>query len=440
MKDIEKMLKNVANEEIQVPAKIHYKIQNTLKEKNKKQSNISIKKLVTSLASVIIVLVGGISVYASFGGTILGRPVFEFAKMKFLSEYEEYKVNVQDQQIAHKETTLELVSSICDEYYVLLEFDMKFSEEDKKLLKLGEKYITEKDFENAEQIEDEMTKQWKLEHYEEYKNDINTFYVEFQEVCIDSKPAWPGKTQTVEKISDYEYKVYHIFFLTEQNWSNKNEMDLTLKRCFINTATERVEGNHTKNGTLHMDTLGSGGYFYMDKEINVNISKERAQQNTETIIAEANEIKYKNMTKKVEQIEITPMQIVAKISTKINNVSLESLECTWHKDYIGITDFEVYDDKGEKLTSTNLEIKRTVTYEDGKVEHWGRGDIGTCDSFYNATMELEEIIIIEKKTGINSLKIVPTVQEIIWKNGRNERMEQQVELTQFNIVLDSIEK
>ena len=440
MKDIDKILKNAANQDIQVPAKIHYKIQNTLKEKNKTRKIMNFKKLVTSIVSVIIVFVGGVSVYAGFGGTILGRPVFEFAKMKFLDEYEEYRVNVQDQELIHNETSMELVSTICDEYYVLLEFDMKFSEQDKKLLKLGEKYITEKDFENAQQIEDETIKQWRLEHYEEYKNDINTFYVEFNEVYINGKPAWPGKTQTVEKVSDYEYKVYHIFFLTEQNWKGKNKMDLTLKRCFINTDTERLDGDYKGKGKLHMDTTGSGGYFYLDKEINAEISKEKANQNTEFILPETAEAKYKNMTKTVKQIEITPMQIVAKISTKINNVSLESLECTWHKDYIGITDFEVYDDKGEKLTSTNLEIKRTVTYEDGKVEHWGRGDIGTCDSFYNATMELEEIIIIEKKTGINSLKIVPTVQEIIWKNGRNEKMEQQVELTQFNIVLNSIEK
>ena len=61
MKDIEKILKNAANQEIQVPAKIHYRVQNVLKEKNKKKYEINIKKLVTSIASVIIVLVGGAS-------------------------------------------------------------------------------------------------------------------------------------------------------------------------------------------------------------------------------------------------------------------------------------------------------------------------------------------------------------------------------------------
>ena len=188
-----------------------------------------------------------------------------------------------------------------------------------------------------------------------------------------------------------------------------------------------------------MDTTGSGGYFYLDKEINVEISKEKANQNTEIIIPEVLDAKYKNMTKTVKQIEITPMQIVVKVSTKINNVSLDSLECTWHDDYIGITDFDVYADNGEKLTSNGLEIRRTITYEDGRIEEWGRGDIGTCDSFYNATMELEEIIIIEKKSGINKLKIVPTVQEIIWKDGRNERIEQEVQLSEFNLVLNTVE-
>ena len=190
----------------------------------------------------------------------------------------------------------------------------------------------------------------------------------------------------------------------------------------------------------------------IDLHIHTNISDgaltpkeiiDEAKKNNVHTIAIADHDTIDAYTKKLfnyaknNNINIIP---AVEISTKINNVSLESLECTWHEDYIGITDFEVYDENGEKLTSTNLEIKRTLTYEDGRVEQWGRGDIGTCDSFYNGTMELEEIIIIEKKAGINLLKIVPTVQEIIWKDGRNERMEQEVKLTEFNLELNSREE
>jgi len=436
MKDIEKMLENVANKEVQIPPKIQYRIQNTLQNKNKKSWKTCIKKLATAVASAIIVFVGGITVYAAFGGTILGRPVFKWAtNMKFSGEYEEYKVEVQGEHVSHNQTTMELVSTICDDCYVLLEFDVKFSEEDKKLMKLGENYITEKDFENLEQEDDEMMKQHLFKHYTEYKNDINTFYVEFQDVSINDKWTWLGKTQTVTKVSDYEYKLYHILFITDQNWNGENQFKLTLKQCFINTDTMRLSGEYG-DYKLHTGTSGSGGCFYMDGEINVDVSKEKALENTRVIITEVQPAKYKHMAKTVEKVEITPMQIIVRVSTEITNVSHSSLANSRNKDHIGITNFEVYGDDGQKLTSTAQETKRTITYADGTVEQWHRGDIGTYKSFYNATMNLEEIIIIEKKADINNLKIVPTVDEITYTSpGSSERNEEEIVYGEFNIKL-----
>lgn len=434
MKDIEKILEKASMQEIQIPLKVEHRIQYTLKNKNKKSWKLSIKKIATVFASLIVILVGGVSAYAAFGGTILGRPIFKFGEMKFLDEYEEYQVKVDGQKLKHNETKMELVSTITDDCYILLEFDMIFSEEDKQLLKLGENYITEKDFESLEQVEDEMKKEYLLKHFTEYKDDINTFYAQFKHVNINDNPVYAlGRSQTVTKISDYEYKVYQIYYITDQIWNGKNEFKLTLERCFINTDTERITGDYSETGKLHMGTSGSGGCFYMDGEINVDVSKEKVLENTEIIIPDVNEVKYKQMTKTVEKIEITPMQIIVRISTQRDNVSLNNLSISWNKDYIGITDFDVYGDNGEKLTSTTYETRRTITYADGTVEEWSRGDIGTYKNFYNAKMELEEIIIIEKKEGINSLKIVPTVREVIWSSDRNERSEQEIEFGEINV-------
>ena len=51
--------------------------------------------------------------------------------------------------------------------------------------------------------------------------------------------------------------------------------------------------------------------------------------------------------------------------------------------------------------------KRTITYENGIKEEWAPGDIGTYKDFKNATMDITEYIIIEKKDNINGIKIVP---------------------------------
>jgi len=45
MKDIEKILKNAANQEIQVPAKIHYRVQNVLKEKKQEKIRNKYQKI-----------------------------------------------------------------------------------------------------------------------------------------------------------------------------------------------------------------------------------------------------------------------------------------------------------------------------------------------------------------------------------------------------------
>lgn len=411
MKDIDKLLRNNNIDDVNIPNSVENKIHYALNHlENKSIRNNYLKRIITAFISTILALLGSVTVYAAFGGTIGGRPVFEWMNIKFSDQYEEYRVEVKGENITHNQTTMELVSTICDDCYVLLEFNVKFSEEDKQLMKLGENYITDKDFENLEQMEDEMLKQHLFKHYTEYKNDINTFYAEFQEVLINDKQTWLGKTQTVTKISDYEYKVYHIFFITDKNWNGKNEFKLTLKNCFINTDTVRLSGEYG-DYKLHTSTEGSGGNFYMDGEINVDVSKEKALENTEVIIPQVTEAKYKNMTKTVEKVELTPMQIIVRISTQINNVSLNSLSSTMNKDHIGMTEFKVLGEDGQELIATNYETRRTITYADGTVEEWARGDIGTYKNFSNATMNLEEIIIIEKKTDTKNIKIIPTVHE-----------------------------
>lgn len=433
MKDIEKILQRNSIEDVNIPSSVENKIHYALNHLENKSGKINyLKRIITAFISTILALLGSVTVYATLGGTIGGRPVFEWAtNIKFSDQYEEYKTEIEGEYIAHNKTTMKLVSTLCDDSYILLEFDVKFSEEDKQLMKLGENYITEKDFENLEQVEDEMMRQHLFKHYTEYKNDINTFYAEFQEVFINDKQTWLGKTQTVTKISDYEYKVYYIFFITDQNWNGENQIKLTLKNGFINTDTIRLNGEYG-NYKLHNITEGSGGNFYMDGEINVDVSKEKALKNTEIIIPENTEAKYKNMTKTVEKIELTPMQIIVRISTQIDNVSMKSLSSRKNKDYIGITDFNVLGEEGQELIATNYETRRTITYADGTVEEWSRGDIGTYKEFSNATMNLEEIIIIEKKADTKNIKIVPTVKEEIDRVDGNTDI-QKIEYGEFNI-------
>ena len=93
MKDIEKLLVN-SNKEFEIPQKVHYRVQYTLENKNKTKSYYFVKKLVTTFATLILVLIGTVGVYAVCGGKIQGKPVIEWLGIKVPEEYEEYKEKV----------------------------------------------------------------------------------------------------------------------------------------------------------------------------------------------------------------------------------------------------------------------------------------------------------------------------------------------------------
>ena len=132
MKNIEKMLETASKKHIVIPPKVDHRIQYTLQHKTKNDWRFYMRKIVTVMASMIIVLIGSVSVYAAFGGTVEGKPIFEWIGIKFSDEYEDYKVNVEGQEITYDETKIDLVSSVGDEGFTILEFDVKLSKEDKE--------------------------------------------------------------------------------------------------------------------------------------------------------------------------------------------------------------------------------------------------------------------------------------------------------------------
>ena len=92
-------------------------------------------------------------------------------------------------------------------------------------------------------------------------------------------------------------------------------------------------------------------------------------------------------------------------------MSLSNLCNTSDKNYIGLCNYKVYDENGNELTSCSYETNRVITYADGSIEQWEVGDIGTYKDFKNATLNLTEYIIVEKKDETESLEIVPIFEQ-----------------------------
>ncbi len=433
MNNIDELLKIASHKEVIIPPKIEYRIQNTLRHKKRNTNNwrYFMKKFISVIISIIGILIGSITVYAVAGGKISGKPVFEWIGVKVTDQYEEYRVE-EKQELAYGETKIDLVSSICDDGITILEFNVKLSEKDREYLRLDKSIVTEEAKENAKKRDEEAQEFCKkyniapqgMKYYEELmmeEGTLNTIRLTFFNIkeneveresytedptcdlLIDGKKVYTTKNQTVVKISDYEYKVYQMYFLPEEKIKDKKNFNIKLDNVMLENIGD-IKKQPNKNMYMTNDGYNERK-IKIDGGFEINVSKEKALNNTIILTPNVKEIKYKNMVKKVKEVRITPMQIIVKISSKIDKVSLNTLVDAQAKDHISYIDVTSHDEKDNVLSTFAEEIKRTITYSNGKTEEWARGDIGTFKNFSNATMNLTEYYIIEKKDNIESLKI-----------------------------------
>lgn len=435
MKDIEKVLQRANAEDKRIPQKVHNKIEYALKNLDTNEENKGIKSIIqtiknswirkfaTAITSIIIVLAGGVTVCVALRGSIDGKPVFEWISsgIKFSDEYSEYKEAVNGQKLKHGETTVELVSTIYDENYVLLEFDVHVSQEDKEYLRLGENMIED---EFIELKENESQKDLLIQEKE--KGIKNIFYVGFNgnmenSIIVDGNSYCAGKLQTLTQISDYEYKLYQMYFLTQDMTKGNDEITLTFRNNVM-----RNQGDTGKNGGI-ANVPGNYRIFELDGKINVKASKKRISENTEIIIPEFNESRYKDMTQKVEKIRITPLHIIVTVSIQIDNIDSKNVNNMLNREA------KVFDENGIELTSYTSELNENFVYKGKEIDEDDVYDIKS-NATEKATMNISEIIIIERTENMNGLKIIPTISEQIWTkdSGNGTR---QVELEALNIDL-----
>ena len=116
MRNIDELLRESCKEKIEIPDKINYRITSTLNELDRpKHLKIYIRKICTLVASLVIILFGGISVYAALGGKIDGENVFEWIGIKVSNkQYNEYKEKVEEQIYLENNTDVTLDSTFYD--------------------------------------------------------------------------------------------------------------------------------------------------------------------------------------------------------------------------------------------------------------------------------------------------------------------------------------
>ena len=299
MEVLDKKIKMALSKEIEEP----YTYERAIKKALYKNKNYGIKhyikKVIIIIASILSTLVGTFSVYAATGGKIGGMPAFDWIGLKFSEQYVEYKQPVENQILAFENTSVELVSTLCNEGLTILEFDVKLSEEDYKKLKIDESVITDEFLQQMEEmkkktkdeiigelqqdvIEEEIQKgNYQItptdeqinKKYEERiknidksigerKNTLFTIaltlnndhkggtynYDKFNpntdwsaNLYIDDTPYYVTSMQKLEKINKYEYKVYNFYLISDDILKNKNDFKITLKNNkIVNMANWKV--------------------------------------------------------------------------------------------------------------------------------------------------------------------------------------------------------
>lgn len=149
----------------------------------------------------------------------------------------------------------------------------------------------------------------------------------------------------------------------------------------------------------------------MDGNFNINLSKNQILEDTNVIPQESQTVAYKKMDINIDKVTVTPIQTIITLTSTINNASSDSMTHTYDKDYIGSLGYYVYDEEGKLLTNHQFEQKRTLILDNGKTIEWYSSDGVNNLTFNNATMTLKNYITLKTDENLDSIKIVPYIQE-----------------------------
>ena len=413
MNNVEELLQETCKKDFNISNKVEYRINYTLNNLDKyNHFPYYFKKLATAILSLLFIIVGGVSAYATFGGKIEDMNPFEWIGIKISNQiFNEYKENVENQLYSNGDTSLTLSSTLYNVDLVVLEFDLKLSEEDKNYLKISKNVIPEDYLSNdsykadiditidGKQYSNEEKKEFLFKQYENQVIDNIWLSINNEEafdkngnsyiegtynnnyiLINDVKYSFRDNTkQIVKKINDYEYKIFQTYFLPPEDFKDDN-IKLTISNL-------EVIANKTQLG----DTQKR---IHILDSFSIKLQKSNSDKNVSNIniIQNINN----NLSQNVEYIEMTPMQTIIKISTQIENVSSRSFANPNDSNYIGPLYYETYDKDNNLLSSYTMETKRTLTYSDGSIEELPVNDIKSYNDFKNAKLNLTQYLVCEK--------------------------------------------
>ncbi len=479
MNNIEEIIKESLNKEIEIPSKITYRINYTLN--NKKRVNY-FRRVILALVYTICTIIGTFGVYAVTGGTIEGIQATDWLGIKFSNNYVNYKQPVKNQLVTFENTSVELSSTLCNEGITILEFDLKISKDDYEKFRIGKNSVTEEYLEQIENSKNSVTiekirEDLKNQKYynelnngntkilideifvsqeeidKEYEKNIeeinkrkeereNTLFIPalslnydqkggtynydkfnpnmdwYASIYIDDEPYYVRNFQKTEKISDYEYKIYTIYMITDEILGEKNDFKVTLKN---NKIVSRLDYKDSFGGWMNdcqrfatdwasqMLKYEKTEITDLEKDFEVVVSKNEVLKDSYVVENPGIKSEFRNITQTVEKVVCSPFQTIVRINHSAINQSSNAYANRYKNpniEHLPITkEYKVYDANGKELKCFSTSNKSTLIYSDGTREDYDTHDLPN-KKYSNAIWENIEYLLIEN-TQTDYIKIVP---------------------------------
>lgn len=250
----------------------------------------------------------------------------------------------------------------------------------------------------------------------------------YASIYIDDEPYYAKNWQKTEKVADNEYKIYTMYFLTDDELKDKDSFKITLKNNKLvnlvqwqylsrdgdDNQDKNIEGwnsdCHWFAKTLDNGLFGvKGNSIDLDGEYDVNVSKSELLKDSKVIDNPNIQSEFRNITHSVEKVVVSPIQTVIKIKKTATQQSSNAYagRYTDHSiEHLPLTrKYLIYDDKGNQISSFSVSNKNTLIYSNGTREDYDPHDIPN-KTYNNATWEKVQYLLIEN-TDTSYIKIVP---------------------------------
>ena len=384
--DSNKYTNNISN--IKASDELKERIKLSMKKEVEKNSTKEEKKAGGArIKSKLIPIIGALSALACGGVVFAGlsgkldffKPDSKEYGVKFSENYSQYEVAVDNMFLENEGSRVELVSTVADEGFVILKFNVKLDSRYEGVPFIGLSF------------NDDSYIEGNGEYRIDYSENSHWLGGSNYNLIIDGKDYWirPGSVFTVNEVGNNEYDFYQMWFLSDDVLDGKTDFTVTLDDVLIMVGEDIVK---------------------MPGKFDVEINKEKAKENTKTFYGTdaANEvaIEYKNAKIHLNEVNITPLQNIVKVTTFIENATQENISNTLDDDFIGMINYNIVDQNDNWLTRYSVETHREIVYSDGTVEVLENGDFEISrPNDEDATLIITEYIAIEQNDSIKKMRI-----------------------------------